>query len=122
MAKMNQLIIEYGHYLQDEKMRSDNTVASYISDLKNFCYYLETKESIDDCCDLTEEVVKNYFVYLKKMGYKAKSSSRELSMMKSFFKFLVLEGYCNTNLCENMTSPKQEKHLPVVLTDRKSVV
>ena len=43
---MEELILEYRNYLVSEKMRSSNTVNSYISDLENYCYYLTNNYDI----------------------------------------------------------------------------
>jgi integrase/recombinase XerD len=50
------------------------------------------------------------------MGYHTRSRSRELSALKSFHKFLVVDGYEEKNIAVSLSSPKQEKHLPVVLS------
>ena len=49
---MNDLISEYQHYLVSEKMKSENTVHSYVSDLQNYIYYLNEKQGIDDIRDV----------------------------------------------------------------------
>lgn len=113
---MEELIIEYQHYLISEKMKSDNTVKSYISDLQNYTYYLAEKLGIDDAKNITSETIKKYLSYLKKLGYSATSSSRSLSAIKSFHKFLYLEKWTENNPASNLTSPKLEKKLPTVLS------
>lgn len=113
---MDELLIEYQHYLVSEKMKSENTVKSYSSDLRNYLYYLSEKLNIDDPNDITIEAIKKFLAYLKKLGYSSTSSSRALSSIKSFHKFLFLERRTKTNPAINLASPKLDKKLPTVLS------
>lgn len=113
---MEQLLTEYQHYLISEKMKSDNTVKSYLSDLQNYTYYLNEKLGIDDVKNITSETIKKYLSYLKKLGYSATSSSRALSAIKNFHKFLFIEKWTNMNPASSITSPKLDKKLPTVLS------
>lgn len=113
---MDEILLEYQHYLVSEKMKSLNTVKSYSSDLENYLYYLNEKLNIFDVENITTDDIKKYLVYLKKLGYTSTSSSRSLSAIKSFHKFLFLERRTKTNPAINLTSPKLEKKLPTVLS------
>ncbi len=113
---MNDLLVEYQYYLVSEKMKSTNTVKSYLSDLENYMYYLENKLQITNPENITIEHIKKYLAYLKKLGYSATSSSRALSAIKSFHKFLFLERRTPTNPAINLASPKLDKKLPTVLS------
>ena len=113
---MEEVLVEYQHYLVSEKMKSLNTVKSYSSDLENYLYYLNEKLNISEVENITTDDIKKYLVYLKKLGYTATSSSRALSAIKSFHKFLFLERRTKINPAINLTSPKLEKKLPTVLS------
>lgn len=62
---MDELLTEYQHYLVSEKMKSENTVKSYTSDLANYLYYLQEKLTIKNPQDITVDVIKKYLTYLK---------------------------------------------------------
>lgn len=113
---MNDLISEYQHYLVSEKMKSENTVRSYVSDLQNYIYYLNEKQGIDDIRDVDTKTIQKYLAYLKKLGYRPTSTSRALSAIKSFHKFLYLEHRTLENPATNLSSPKLDKKLPTVLS------
>ena len=113
---MDELVTEYTTYLASEKMKSNNTIESYGSDVLNYLYYLQNVKGITNLQNVTTEDVKNYLAYLKKMGYSPSSSSRALSTLKSFHKFLVLEHYIKHNPTLSMSPPKIEKKLPSVLS------
>ena len=113
---MDELVTEYTTYLASEKMKSNNTIESYGSDVLNYLYYLQNVKGITNLQNVTTEDVKNYLAYLKKMGYSPSSSSRALSTLKSFHKFLVLEHYIKHNPTLSISTPKIEKKLPSVLS------
>ena len=113
---MNDLISEYQHYLVSEKMKSENTVHSYVSDLQNYIYYLNEKQGIDDIRNVDTKTIQKYLAYLKKLGYSPTSTSRALSAIKSFHKFLYLEHRTLENPATNLSSPKLDKKLPTVLS------
>lgn len=113
---MEEILTEYHHYLVSEKMKSENTVKSYISDLQNYLYYISEKLNIDDVTAITTENIQKYLVYLKKLGYSPTSSSRALSAIKSFHKFLFLEKRAKHNPAIHLSSPKLDKKLPTVLS------
>lgn len=113
---MDELVTEYATYLASEKMKSNNTIQSYSSDVLNYLYYLENVKGITDIKNVTNEDIKNYLAYLKKMGYSPSSSSRALSTLKSFHKFLVLEHYIKHNPTLSISAPKLDKKLPTVLS------
>lgn len=113
---MEEILTEYRHYLVSEKMKSENTVKSYISDLQNYLYYLNVKLNIDDITLITTADIQKYLVYLKKLGYSPTSSSRSLSAIKNFHKFLFVEKRSKNNPAINLSSPKLDKKLPTVLS------
>lgn len=119
---MEQLVVEYTSYLASEKMKSQETIKAYRSDILNYIYFLENVSNIHNIKDVTTEDVKKYLAYLKKLGYNASSSSRELSALKSFHKFLVLERYTKTNPTLTISAPKLDKKLPTVLSIEETMM
>lgn len=113
---MQELIEEYLHYLVSEKMKSENTVKSYISDIQYYLIFLDDKYHLTNANDITTEMIKAYLTFLKKSGYSPTSSSRVLSAIKSFHKFLVSEKFAKNNPALNLKSPKLDKKLPTVLS------
>lgn len=113
---MEELILEYRNYLVSEKMMVHNTVNAYVSDIENYVYYLMNTLNIEKATDITAEDIKKYLSYIKSLGYLSSSSSRALSSIKSFHKFLVIEEICTSNPASTISAPKKTKKLPVVLS------
>jgi integrase/recombinase XerD len=109
------------NYLKLEKSLSDNTIDSYIFDLKLFCAFLEEKTKVIKTTDITELILIDYISYIGKKqnkrekNYSEKSVYRMISVLKSFFKYLVIEDIITDNPTENLDSPKTPRLLPTVL-------
>lgn len=113
---MEEIVVEFTAYLASEKMKSNNTIESYKSDILNYLYFLENVKYIKDLKTVKTETILEYLSYLKKLGYSARSESRALSALKSFYKFLCLENYIESNPVITISAPKLDKKLPVVLS------
>ncbi|MGD6842195.1 tyrosine-type recombinase/integrase [Bacillus infantis] len=99
---------------------SKETINGYTKDLKKFreFIYREYKGSI-----LTEHIEKedliDYLNMLRDKGLKQTSIGRNLSTLKSFFKFLVYEQNFNIDVAARIKHPKMYSPLPDVLDDQE---
>lgn len=113
MNELKELIEEFLRYLIIDKGYSNNTIESYKRDLLCFLEFNKnTKvETIDN------EKLKNYIKLLTEKGLNDKSISRNISCLKSFFKFLVIEKIINNNPTDGLFMPKTKKSIPNILTE-----
>jgi len=102
-------------YLKFEKGLSDNTLEAYGRDLVKFLAYLKQRK-IEHPREVKRSDILSYLGLLLDEGAAFSSSARNLSSIKSFFRFLVLEGQITVNPAENLDSPKIHRKLPQVLT------
>ena len=84
---MNDIIMRYEDYLIHTKHASDNTVASYMRDLRQYASYLGS-EGID-VLDADQDVVSGYMNSMKANGKSAATISRALASIKSLYIFAV---------------------------------
>ena len=111
---MNEKIItEFIDYLLFEKKYSKNTIDSYSHDLKKANIFLKK-----DFTKLTKKDIQNYIQNLSKKESPS-SISRNISTLKSFYKFLELNKYTNTNPLTTISNPKARKSLPKVLSEEE---
>ena len=103
------------HYLIVEKGLAKNTIESYSRDLQKFITYLE-KINIHDITRVTNLDIMSFLLEIKSRGLSSKSSGRNLSVLRMFFKFLVHENYLKADPTINITSPKTRQSLPSVLS------
>lgn len=108
---MNEYIEDFLNYLLIDKKYSNNTIMSYQNDLYKFSNYLKNK----DIKKITEDDLKNYIKYLNK-DLKDKSISHNISSIKSFYKYLFINGDIKNNIMDNIVIPKIQKTLPNVLS------
>ena len=105
---------EYHTYLRLERSLSENSVSAYEQDLVKLCTYLEDR-NIDPVkaklSDL-EDFVYNFFG----ADSNARSQSRIISGIHSFYRFLLYHNYIDSDPSELLAMPKKELHLPDVLT------
>ena len=106
----------FKNYLKLERGLSDNSIKSYDYDLILFKKFLITNKINDTPLNCKPETIKNY-LYKSFSDKKSISQARSISAIKSFFNYLIFEGYIKDSPISNIESPKQEKKLPKVLTE-----
>lgn len=114
---MKKYIELYAFFLKNEKNYSNYTIVSYRNDLIQFFNYLKLYRILkDDKIEYVDRsVMRKYIVYLKKSDYSARSISRKISTVRSFFKFCLREGIIKVNPTINLITPKINKKLPYFL-------
>lgn len=110
----NTLLRKYKQYLQLEQSLSPNTVEAYLADVDKLMAYL-TLEGVQ-VFDVELDDLHNFAAGLKDIGIHPRSQARILSGIRSFYKFLVLDGYMEDDPTVLLESPKLGLHLPEVLT------
>lgn len=94
--------------------RSNNTIIAYQGDLNQFSDYLSDKE-INRVDQIEADEIKRFKDYLlKDKSYTAKTVSRKLNSIKSFFHFLLEEGVIDRDFSRSVKHPKTKNSLPNV--------
>ena len=114
---MSNIIMRYEDYLIHTKHASDNTVASYMRDLRQYASYLGS-EGID-VLDADQDVVSSYMNSMKANGKSAATISRALASIKSFYAFLAERGEIKTNPAKGVAALKVERRFPEILTGKE---
>ncbi len=114
---MTNIIVRYEDYLIHIKHASDNTVASYMRDLRQYASYL-TAEGID-ILDVDQSVVSAYMGSMKAGGKSAATISRALASIKSLYIFAMQNDEIDQNPIQNIKVDKAEKKLPQILTGKE---
>lgn len=112
---MEDLIEQFLNFLLVERGLAANTISSYRVDLIKFISFLKRSyiESIDR---VKKDVLTKYLLYLKDGGLSTNSISRNLAAIKTFYRFLINEGYVKENVAGVLESPKLWKKLPNTLS------
>ncbi|HLN53410.1 MAG TPA: site-specific tyrosine recombinase [Lentimicrobium sp.] len=99
-------------WLQVERSMSINTIESYCSDIEKCANFMSTVLPAEVTLAHLQEFVKA----LASVGMEASSQSRIISGVRSFYKYLILEGILNNDPTELLEMPKIGRKLPEVLT------
>lgn len=108
------ILKKYKQYLRLEKSLSTNTVNAYMTDLSKLTQFLE--ENNIPLQNATLEDLETFSASLHDLGIQPRSQARILSGIRSFFHFLVMDDYLQTDPSELLESPQTGFHLPEVLT------
>lgn len=105
-------IEEFKNYLLINKKYSNATIESYGLDLIKY-YEFNKNKTLND---IKSNDIKEYLKHLKKGDLSDKSIARNISTIRTFYKFLLIEKYINHNPTEFIELPKLRKSLPKVLS------
>ncbi len=107
------IIDAYEAYLMLERGLSDNTREAYVRDVGKLVRYLETEKVT--LREVTTDTLRAFAADLFDLGISPRTQARIVSGIKSFFRFLKLEGYLDSNPSLLLESPAMRRHLPEVL-------
>lgn len=113
VEKTNDITRRYMRYLKLERNMAPNTLEAYQLDLQKLLTFLEGegRHVLDvQLCDL-----QTFAAGLHDIGIGPRSQCRILSGVRSFFHFLMADGYRDDDPTELLESPTLGEHLPEVL-------
>lgn len=114
MKEQKDIVRAYQRYLKLQRGYSANTLDAYIRDLEKLLNYMEKEEK--HVLDVQLEDLQHFAAGLHDIGIHARSQCRILSGVRSFFRFLHLDGYREDDPTELLESPVLGEHLPEVLS------
>ena len=114
MSSPKDIVRGYVRYLKLQRNMSANTLDAYQRDLRKLLDYLEREEK--DVREVTLADLEHFSAGLHDIGIHPRSQCRILSGVRSFFRFLQLDGYRDDDPSELLESPQIGEHLPEVLS------
>ena len=115
---MNSYINSFSEYLNDELNYSEKTVKTYIESLKEFTIFLQ--EHNYTFLNINKDIANSYKAYLVSKNYEAKTSSLYLSVVRTFYRYLVEIKAIAANPFSGIKNPKVIKKLPNFLNHSES--
>jgi len=110
----NDMVKRYGRYIKLQRNLTPNTQEAYMRDLHKLLGFLHG-EGIGPA-DAKIEDLRSFAASLRDIGINARSQCRILSGVRSFYRFICLDGYISSDPSELLESPRMGEHLPEVLT------
>ena len=98
-----------------ERGASSNTCTSYLNDITNFDKFLNGAETTLE--DATTDDIRRYLRHRSEVGANNPTISRNLSVLRQFFKFLQSENVRLDNPALNVDGPKVSRTLPKVISE-----
>ncbi len=105
---------KYKNYLLLERSLSPNSIEAYMADLAKLSDFLENEDLKVE--NVTLDNLQQFVAQLYDLGINARSVARIISGIKSFYNFLALDGYIQTDPTELLETPKIGLKLPTVLS------
>ena len=111
---INKLVEDYLAYLLLERGLTNNSIEAYGNDVSHLADFLREKRV--GIREVKADHLHEFLTTLHELGISPRSQARILSGIKSFFRYLIIEGYLDTNPSEFIEAPHLERELPDVLS------
>lgn len=108
------IVRSYVRYLKLERNYSPNTLEAYQHDLRHLLGYCEREGK--EPLTLKLEDLQHFAATIHELGIGPTSQARILSGVRSFYRYLLLDGYIDADPTELLESPRLGEHLPEVLS------
>ena len=124
-AFMDKGIEAFLSYMSVERGASINTIAAYRNDLCQLVEFLEGHGFVDSggrwgCLGVQD--LSTYMIYLHERGYSDTTRARKIASVRSFFGFLLEEGFVSKDPTEKFNFPRVGRSLPEVLTEEEVTI
>ncbi len=115
---MEEQLLAFLKFLQQEYNYSSNTIAAYKNDLGQFVSYLQEKNLNNGGSwqSIGADEINAYVTYMKEQPYASSSVARKVAAVKSFFNYLETNQIIQENPTTDIDSPKVKKRLPKTLS------
>ena len=115
---MLDFIKAYENYLTKVKQASNNTIASYMRDIRQFSQWLSLTAQ-KDVLDATQLNIGDFLAHLEREGKTNATISRSLASLKNFYSYVVSSGFLEVTPVSDIHVNRGEKKLPQILTGRE---
>lgn len=113
--KWNHALKDYKLYLKIERGLSQNSIDNYALDVKKLIAFMEASDINISPLKIEAKTIQE-FIYTIAKEVNARTQSRIISGLRSFFDYLIFENYRETNPLELIESPKIGRKLPDTLS------
>ena len=109
------LLERFGDFLALEQGASPRTHEAYGRDLARFAGYAHVKGAASPV-DVGARLLREYVYHLKDLGLAPASIRRNVSAVRTYYRFLLAEGHVVRDPSERLETPRRWRTLPEVLT------
>lgn len=109
-----QLLADFLSELKFEKRVSPHTLSNYRRDIEQLARFCRDK-AILHWRDVQQSHIRSHIAQRHRQGIGSKSLQRELSAIRSFYRFQLKKGWIDNNPAQHVQAPKQARKLPKAL-------
>ena len=105
---MEELLVEYQHFLKKNTNKSKNTVNSYINDIHKFYDYICNSSDSTDLLSVKKTNILSYIIHLQNKSRSTSTLARILSSLRFFYDYCYSKKLVSNNPCYKVKTPKVE--------------
>jgi integrase/recombinase XerD len=109
------LIERFVDYLTLEQGASPETLAGYSRDVERLAAFARAK-GLETPTSVSSRTLRDFVYHLKDLGLSPSSIRRNISAVRTYFRFLMSEGHVVRDPSERLETPRKWRTLPEVLT------
>lgn len=106
--------IKIDQFLETIQQLSEHTQKAYQRDLDMLLKFIKEND-VKIWNELDDQKIREFIVWRHKQGIGSKSLQRNLSTIRSFYRYLIRSGISTKNPAQNVKAPKGRKNLPKLL-------
>lgn len=106
----------FARYLTLERSLSVNSIEAYTADIRKLEEWASTQLPAASPLGVTAKHLEQFSAWLAEIGFTPLSQARIISGVRSFYRFLLLEGFIKESPADFLEPPKTGRKLPVVLS------
>lgn len=106
----------FENFLKLEKSLSQNSISAYINDINKLVFFLENNYKKLTPLKVKLEHLKGFIAWLNEREVSPRTQARTISGIKSFYKYLLIEGKITSDPTALLESPKIGRKLPDILS------
>ncbi|TVR28138.1 MAG: site-specific tyrosine recombinase XerD [Balneolaceae bacterium] len=115
MGSFDLQLKQYLQFVKIEKGLAKNSYDSYENDLKRYLHFVSHDLKIMNLGGITLQHIETYLGELTELGLSVSTIARNISSIRSFHEFAVVEQFAEANPAELIELPKKARKLPEVL-------
>ncbi|MGQ7870009.1 tyrosine-type recombinase/integrase [Sunxiuqinia sp. sy24] len=104
-------------YLKFEKRCSENTLVAYRKDLDQFEEFVFKTVGDFNVLAVDTKLIRSWVVELMDQGSAAKTVTRKITSLKSFFRYLLRQELIDISPADGVIMPKVPKRLPIFVSE-----
>ena len=112
------VLAQYRDYLTTERAASENTMSSYMRDLRQLQDYLHQAKG-STLSAVSEADLRAYIEHLREAGKSVSTIARNIASWKNFYQYLIQQNIIQENPARGLSAGKAEHKLPEILSNRE---